>query len=460
MVRPVLLSRGRPRSEALAALLGALVLAGCSADARERASRDAAHGDLACATCHQGERADRGVASVPRAACARSGCHDEGGPARVELATVAFDHRSHAAGTEIALGCAGCHGHTSGSEPLTAGVDACALCHIGEISHGESGECRTCHQDPGFTTRTSQGVEMPHEGLPWIAGGCIRCHYDVSDVPHEVPISRCAACHDPVMDAAAEGVGTNLHPSHAGIACTTCHDSDLHRIRAVSSAVELQCHDCHGEVHGVGTTGEWPATATCNDCHRTVHQEQQRLLLGILPGGIRAEPSEKFMAGLTCRSCHAARPGGDSAGPVHATVEACVGCHRPEYATVLRWWREGTEDRLRLVEAYVSRTERDVSAEAAGVRETVAEARALLDVVAAGGGEHNVAVAHRVLEDVLERAREARRTAGQGALPPPDLGHQPRMGLCSYCHYRLDDPWRFQSMPPDFHREVLAPPGR
>lgn len=460
MVRPLLLTFGRPRAEALAALIGMVLLAGCSVGAQEGATRDEAHGDLACATCHRGDLADRGEASVPRAACVDSGCHEGGGPARVELATVAFDHRSHAAGSEIALGCSGCHGHTSGSDPLTASVDACALCHIGEISEGEGGECRTCHQDPGFTTRTSQGLEVPHEGLPWITGGCIRCHYDVSEAPHDVPIARCAACHVPVVEAASQGVGTNLHPSHAGIACTTCHDSELHRIQAVSSVVDLRCSDCHREIHGVETTGGWPSSTTCNDCHGSIHEEQQRLLLGILPGGLAAAPAEKFMAGLTCRSCHAAEPEGAATEAVQADADACVGCHRPEYATVLRWWRQGTDDRRRRVEAYVSRTERDLASPSDEARGAVEEARALLDLVAVGGGEHNVALSHQVLEAALDRATDARRAAGQNPPAPPDLGRQPTMGLCSYCHYRLDDPWQFQSMPADFHREVLQPRDR
>ena len=38
---------------------------------------------------------------------------------------------------------------------------------------------------------------------------------------------------------------------------------------------------------------------------------------------------------------------------------------------------------------------------------------------------------------------------------PPALGRSPRQGLCSYCHYRTDEPGLSESMSDAFHREVM-----
>lgn len=414
------------------------------------------HADLACAECHQGGLADRSVASVPQTSCMRSGCHAGTVPTQVTLATVRFTHWEHGSTGPTGLECAGCHEHQAGGEPLTAGAGTCGLCHADALAGSRGEDCRLCHATPNHTGITSQGVAVPHEGLPWIEGGCLRCHYAVSLPVHEVSLSRCGQCHDDVARVTEAGIGEDLHPLHAGNACGTCHEEDNHRIEAMSSAIDLQCVSCHANEHGVDVDHAWINPSTCESCHAEVHQGPQRLLLGILPEVQAAAPSNHFMDGLTCRSCHIPSTSTD-ANNRPGTSEACVQCHRPEYATVLRWWNQGIRERLTLVDRYLAGAETAVRGRGAddpGVRAT-ARARSQLELVRTSGGQHNLPLAHRIFEDALAGAETAYREAGAGVPPAPQLGRAPRQGICAYCHYRIQEPGMSDAMDDAFHREVL-----
>jgi hypothetical protein len=225
----------------------------------------------------------------------------------------------------------------------------------------------------------------------------------------------------------------------------------------MSSAVELSCTTCHSVEHDVDLGDARLDATTCNECHQGTHVEPQRLLLGILPETPTATPSDHFMDGLTCRSCHLA---GDTRNDerTRGSAEACVSCHRPEYATVFRWWAQGIDERTELVERYVTGAESAVAGRGETDRavQSVTRARALLDLVRSAGGQHNLPLTHRVFEDALSEASAAYRLAGQGAPATPQLGRAPRQGLCAYCHYRLQGPGLTEGMDDAFHREVIG----
>lgn len=436
---------------ALLILLPAVLLFGCEHQAPP-AKGPNPHANLACSECHEGGLADAPMAAVPSRACTRSGCHSPDVPDKVTLATVTFTHRHHGQG-QVAIGCAGCHSHTSGSQPIPAKGNTCGLCHQKELSAGRGADCRVCHQSPNHTGMTSQGVAVPHQGLPWIEGGCLRCHYEVTKPVHSVPLERCRACHADVSAVAKEGIGEDLHPSHTGVACVSCHEADSHRIEAMSSAVDLVCSSCHAQEHGITVKGGPLNSASCDACHSTVHQAPQRLLLGITTFGTgEAMPAPHFMDGLTCRSCHRAQDGGK------ATAQACVACHRPEFARVLGWWTEGIRQRMTLVRRYLAgadaaiagRSDKDPAVKA------VERGRSELDLIARGDGVHNIPLTHQLFQDALAEAAQAYRDVGRQPPTPPYLGNVPRRGICSFCHYKLPGPHFSQSMPDAFHREVLG----
>ena len=413
------------------------------------------HAGLACTECHQGGLSDRALAAVPRAACTGSGCHRDDIPGEVSLATVRFAHRSHGSSETLSLGCAGCHTHASGDEPLSAGPETCGLCHREELSGARGEDCRLCHTAPTHDGYTSQAVAIPHQGLPWIEGGCLRCHYQVTTPVHEVSRDRCRTCHTDIESVTRTGIGEDLHPRHAGLSCASCHEADNHRIEAMSSAVDLVCSQCHIAEHPI----EIDSTA-CSSCHGDVHRAPQAMLLGLTSTSTStssaATPSTHFMEGLTCRSCHV-EASGSSQTPLNGSGQGCVGCHRPEYATVLGWWRSGLRDRLGIVGRYVTEAERALQSrgEDDPAVQAAAAARSALTSVAAGGGEHNITLAHRLFEESVASAQEAYRLAGQTAPARPQLGRLPRQGICAYCHYELEQIGFTEAMDDAFHREVL-----
>jgi hypothetical protein len=452
---------------ALLMLCAALLFAACGVDDPEITETRVAtageargpdpHAALPCTACHTGSLTGTRVAAVPRASCAAAGCHQEGGPTTVSTATATFRHLDHGADSEIALSCAGCHTHDAGREPLRVSVDACALCHLADITGSKPSECRLCHQQVQHVALTSQALPVPHSTLPWVETGCVRCHFDVAEPQTRVSAASCAACHGRDQAIVARGIGTNLHPSHTSVNCTSCHQGDTHRVRAMSSAVLLVCADCHTREHDVVLGVDWNNDLTCAGCHMAVHQPQQRLLLGMLPGA-QASPSTKFMAGITCRSCHVRPTATDPSGAaIRGQAEACAGCHRTEYRRVMDWWLQGTRQRTRSVSAYVAQARRDLGAGAPdSARLLVAGAAELLHLVESAGGQHNLEVSDRIFREGVDRVRRAYALAGRVAPTPPILGSPAHEGTCSYCHYVPDAPWDFRRMSGPFHESVLG----
>jgi hypothetical protein len=412
------------------------------------------HATITCQGCHNGPTGERGRAAVPVASCTAAGCHADAGPETVRLATAEFHHRGHGDKGDIATSCAGCHTHDRGGEPLRAAVDACALCHVGQLTGQEPAECRTCHQAPNHSGLTNQGLPVAHSSLPWIETGCVRCHYDVAEPRTQVASSRCLACHTDVERLTAAAIGEDLHPRHRGLTCTSCHEAGAHRVVAMSAAVSLVCSDCHTQAHAQ-VIATLPGPETCASCHQAVHSAQQRLVLG-LEVETRAAPSLKFLAGMTCRSCHVppAASGRVVPSAIRGQAESCVGCHPAGYDRVLGWWIDGIDRRQQAVARYLSAARRDLGNAPDTARALVERADALNRLVAEAGGQHNLELSDRIFREGVAQAAEAYRLAGRRAPAPPDLGPRPHAGLCSYCHYSPADPWDFRRMPEDFHREL------
>jgi hypothetical protein len=428
----------------LLSLCAALALAaGCSGDGSDAAR---AHTGLACARCHDGAPLERTVPAASDDACID--CHEDGGPRDAALGAVALVHREHAGDTALAAGCAACHAHERGEQELAVTTTGCALCHAESLDGVEAGGCRLCHTDPEHVALTSQGVPVMHTELPWIGGECVRCHFDVGRPGTDVAAASCVSCHQDAAAVTERGAGRDLHPSHTGVTCSACHEEAVHRIVAMSSGVRLRCAQCHATVHDLSAELELEAE-TCNGCHTAAHAAEQRLLLGAAPAGLAATPGDKFLLGMTCRSCHV--PGAGD-----ATRTSCVGCHSAEYATVLTWWERGSAERVAQTAAYVASARAAAAGAAAdSARIHAAAADSLLRFVRDGGPAHNLPLSHRALQTALERAADAWRAAGRAAPARPDLGRMPRMGLCTYCHYTWREP-RFQvDMPDAFHRRVM-----
>jgi hypothetical protein len=427
---------------ALAAL--ALGLAACAG------GEESPHARVACVGCHREAGAGAGRAGVPDRACTVSGCHEEGGPDTARVAMVRFRHRAHPLGDSAAVPCASCHTHGTDSLGLAAGSAACTLCHQAAIAGRADSACVACHVNPMHTRSTSEGLSLPHAELRDASVPCTRCHYRLLAGSTAVARERCVACHERGRPAASPVRALppdSAHRRHRDLACTACHERLEHRVVAMSSSVRLDCLECHSLRHSPPVVAADTAPdSTCGDCHRAIHQDEQRIILGLLPGQ-PPEPSGMFMGGVTCRSCHvvpgqdAPRPGASRKG----SAAACTGCHGGAWNDVLARWRRGYRRRLDIVNAYLRGAAAALGDSAAAravpaaAHSRLREARELLAFADRAGPLHNLPVTDHLMRRALALGAEAYRAAGRTAPAQPLLGPRVENGTCIACHYGVEE---------------------
>jgi hypothetical protein len=418
------------------ALLAALAV-GC---ARSPHPPRGPHENVACVGCHRGEPTPFGQSGVGDAACSARGCHPSGGPDTAHIAMVSFRHSKHPMSAQRQVPCAACHTHPSGSTVLEADSTTCALCHFAQIAGPRDAGCATCHPSPGHMRSTSQGVPLSHTLLGEARIPCTRCHYRLVEGDTTVAVARCATCHA-AKPPAKLPTADSAHAHHPELSCRSCHSRVTHRVVAMSGSIALVCLDCHAPRHRRPIPADTSHTAKCADCHAGVHAEQQRLMLGLLPGE-ELEPSLMFMGGVTCRSCHVA-PEGPRLRPGAALKPnggVCVGCHGSAWSGVLARWDRGYERRRGWIASYLGAAEADLAGTAPPVAlARLAEAKGLLAYVQRAGPAHNLTVADRVMRQSLALAGEAYRASRRAVPPPPELGPPVRAGSCVACHYGIEE---------------------
>jgi hypothetical protein len=205
-------------------------------DAMQRATRAEtfphdAHGQIACAVCHE---APRGHDVHDTLECAD--CHRASATATVRALGPDQCAACHH-GSEQTLGCAHCHGPpgpVGSAQVLAFDVWNAPRTRVLDFDHGRHAalECASCHQAPPALEPAS----------------CASCHSE-----HHVPTVRCASCHTPPA-AGAHDVQAHLTCSGSG-----CHSAPLVEAIADTRAVCLVCHQAQ-EDHEPG--------GSCIDCHR------------------------------------------------------------------------------------------------------------------------------------------------------------------------------------------------
>ena len=427
------------RAVPLLLIVAALAAAGCSR--RSTAARDP-HGAVACVGCHRALPADTGRGPVPDVACTSSGCHADGGKDSARIAPVTFAHKNHPDGRGGSAGCATCHTHVPGAVAMVADTAACALCHAKDLAETRNRQpnCRSCHAHPRHAPQTSQGVPISHGLLDEEKVPCTRCHYQVSEGT-PTAVGKCQGCHRDTLVTAVRQPDS-LHAAHNSYGCAACHAPVRHRVVAMSTSVTLACSDCHAPGHRRPIPADSSETAACGDCHKDVHAEEQRLILGLLPGE-PIRPSPMFMGGVTCRSCHVApgRPGPVAGRPLVSNEAACTGCHGAQWTGILARWRRGYERRSAWVGGYLAAAVRAFadSTRSAGARAQVRQAQSLLAFLQAAGALHNLPASDRIMRHALDLASRAYRTAGMTAPPVPELGPSVQTGTCMSCHYGIEE---------------------
>ena len=439
--------RRAARALALAALAALAACGGSgsgSATGRGTPHARGPHDRVACVGCHRGGPTPSGRAGVPDAACAANGCHPDGGPDSAHIAMVTFRHSTHPMSEKRSVPCAGCHTHEPGSTVLEPDSSTCSLCHYPEVAGSRDAGCATCHRDPKHTSLTSQGVPLSHATLQQARVPCTRCHYRVVTGDTTVALARCAACHK-AKPPAKLPPADSAHARHPELSCRSCHSPIAHRVVAMSGSIALACADCHSLRHRRPIPADTSRTAKCADCHAGVHAEQQRLMLGLMPGEA-LRPSLMFMGGVTCRSCHVSpeSPGPAPGRSLVPSATVCVGCHGAAWRGVLPRWERGYQRRRAWILAYLAAAERDLGRGAAApapgpALARLAEAGGLMAFVDRARPAHNLAAADKVMREALALAADAYRLAGRAAPPPPELGPEVRAGSCVGCHYGIEE---------------------
>jgi len=419
--------------------LALAALAGCGGGGGGKPA-GSPHDKVACVGCHRGGPTPSGRAGVPDAACSARACHPNGGPDSARIAMVTFRHSAHPMSEKRSVPCAACHTHEAGSTRLGADSSTCALCHFPEIAGPRDAGCATCHRNPQHTRTTSQGVPLSHAMLEQARVPCTRCHYRVVEGDTTVAVARCASCHKSRPPAKLPPADS-VHASHPELACRSCHAPVLHRVVAMSGSIDLQCADCHSMHHRRPIPADTSTTARCADCHAGVHAEQQRLMLGLMPGE-ELRPSLMFMGGVTCRSCHvspdAPRPAAGAS--LRPTASVCVGCHGDAWKGVLARWDRGYQRRRGWIDAYLRSAEAGLGNGAGGAAlARLAEAKGLMAFVDRARPAHNLSAADGIMRRAVQLAGDAYRLAGRAAPPPPELGPAVRPGACIACHYGIEE---------------------
>ncbi|MDP3774840.1 MAG: cytochrome c3 family protein [Gemmatimonadales bacterium] len=424
-----------------------LVAALCGCGREEGGARRLAHQRVACLGCHREGAVEAGRVGVPDGACSTQRCHPTGGPARARVAMVEFAHDSHPAGDGRVVPCAACHSHAPDSMSLAADASACVLCHFTQIAGRSDTGCAGCHPAPRHTRQTSQGLQLPHPSLQSAQVPCTRCHYQLVEGDTAVAVARCTDCHRGDRARPAETIDTTInaaraHTTHGDFACRACHTQPAHRVVAMSSSIVLRCLDCHASRHRRPIPADTSRTAACADCHESVHSEQQRLMLGLMPGE-ELRPNSMFMAGVTCRSCHAA-PGQAPPRPgrsLRTTPAACTGCHGGEWSGILQRWRRGYARRRDWVSGYLRDAEAALGDSAAprAAKVRLRQAGSQLAFVDRAGPMHNLPVVDQVMRRALALTVEAYQLASRTPPPRPELGPPVADGGCTYCHYGIEE---------------------
>ncbi len=429
------------RLRAAGAVAAVLLLAACARGAPRGGARDP-HARVACVGCHRGVPTPSGRSGVPDVACASRSCHPNGGPDTAHIAMVSFRHSRHPMSTQRAVPCAACHTHEEGSTVLRADSTTCALCHFADVSGPRDVGCATCHPSPRHMAATSQGVPLSHPMLHAAGVPCARCHFRLVAGDTTVVVARCAACHA-AKPPAKLPPADSAHARHAELACRSCHSRVTHRVMAMSGSIALECLDCHSPRHRRPIPADSSTTAKCADCHAGGHAEQQRVILGVMPGE-PLTPSLMFMGGVTCRSCHvspeAPRPKPGTSLKPGAGV--CVGCHGTAWSGVLARWKRGYQRRDGWIGEYLRAAEAALGGTGAAPPSALArlaEAKGLMAYLRRADAVHNLSAADRIMRQALTLASDAYRTAGHEVPPPPELGPMVHVGSCISCHYGIEE---------------------
>lgn len=305
-----------------------------------------------CFACHEADDKHKGSLGKDCASC-----HNE----ETWKKQKTFDHaktRFPLSGPHAQVACATCHvGERYKDLPRT-----CIACHkLQDVHGGTYGEkCETCHQvskwdkvafDHAKSTKfplkgahAAVKCTVCHKGDLYkdkLSTTCVACHK--ANDPHKGQLgTRCESCHNETKWLQKVSFDHDLTRFpliglHATVACEECHRAQTFKDTPTA------CTSCHKDKHHAGTLG-----SQCSSCHnpngwtfwRFNHDKQTKFALtgahkGLQCSACHKTPAvQKVTAPSTCYGCH-------SSDDAHrgAFGRTCEKCH------VTTSFREGLQQR-------------------------------------------------------------------------------------------------------------------
>jgi nitrate/TMAO reductase-like tetraheme cytochrome c subunit len=369
-------------------------------------------------------------AEVDDDACLR--CHERRLLTGKELfGKVLFDHRPHLAETRrgMRLRCTSCHSQIVQGSHITVTSSTCVLCHFKDQRPGiDTARCTLCHQVPESVIDAG-GLAFDHADASRFGMACESCHVAASHAEGSVPQERCFICHNDPERLAEYGETHLMHQMHV-----TDHKVD--------------CMNCHQEIEHVAPRHIQAAQTECAACHTSGHSPQRDLYAGIGGKGVPPMPDFMYRAGVRCEGCHFTLQ--DDREVRAAGGISCMSCHGPSYRQIVKDWSETLRSRTSALRRQWESTERLAGSLAP---QTLADARANLELVEDGRGIHNFPFSIALLDASHHQLNEARRELGRKPLRKP-WADAPYDSPCFDCHRGIEGKtsmWSGRSFPHGSH---------
>ena len=185
------------------------------------------------------------------------------------------------------------------------------------------------------------------------------------------------------------------HETHAddiGIACTTCHSPEKHKMRIISRD---ECMNCHHQEQDI----------ECRNCHAS----QDAVYRGVAKGyGLSEDIPGLMSEAVECADCHDL----GVAGPLLATMrEMCVECHEEGYDAMLIEWEQDSQKSLDDFALMLERAREGLDRagrngqDTKELEESIELAEHIFETVETGNAVHNVEYADAVLDVARRKLR-------------------------------------------------------
>ncbi len=221
---------------------------------------------------------------------------------------------------KMKLGCEACHGPGRAHVEAGGGKGTGMLAFRADDPENiavENANCLSCH---------SGGARTHWKGSAHDSGdlACTGCHVVMENrslrgqLREENEIETCTGCH--LMQRAKTKRDAHMPVREGRLQCSSCHNThgSVSESLLTHTSVNENCYSCHAEKRGPFLWEHAPVNENCLNCH-TAHGSTRQKMLRLEPPRLcqqchveslhpteARQPSNKFVIGGACNSCHSA----------------------------------------------------------------------------------------------------------------------------------------------------------